>query len=288
MSPASPPTSLTGLGLRETLRLGDPRRVARDLWSHRELVGQLTRRDVVGRYRGSYLGLLWSLLNPLFMLAVYTFVFSMVFEARWGLQNEGRMDFALVLFCGLIVFQVLADCATRAPSLIVGAPQYVKKVVFPLQILPVVVTLSALIQGAVSFLVLLAGVWLEMGGLSWTLVFLPFLVFPLVLLCAGIGWFLSALGVFVRDVQQVIGIVVTALLFLSPIFYSVTSIPEWVRPIYGLNPLSILIEQMRAIVIWGHVPEWRPVLLVTLLTGLVALGGYAWFQRTRRGFADVL
>jgi len=287
IAPGSPAT-LTGLGVRETLRLGDPRRLARDLWSHRELLGQLTRRDVVGRYRGSYLGLLWSLLNPLFMLTVYTFVFSMVFKARWGIENEGRADFALVLFCGLIVFQMLADCATRAPSLIVGSPQYVKKVVFPLQILPVVATLSALIHAAASFLVLLVGVGLGMGGLSWTLVFVPLLVLPLVLLCSGVGWFLSALGVFVRDIQQGIGIVVTALMFLSPIFYSVADIPEWVRPIYGLNPLGVIIEQMRAIVIWGRVPEWQPVVLVTLFTGLVSLGGYAWFERTRRGFADVL
>jgi lipopolysaccharide transport system permease protein len=265
-----------------------PRGVARDLWSHRELLGQLARRDVVGRYRGSYLGILWSLLNPIFMLIVYTFVFRMVFRARWGLEDEGRVDFALVLFCGLIVFNTFAECASRAPSLIVSSPQYVKKVRFPLQILPIVVTLSALTHAAVGFLVLLLGVAFQMGTPSWTLVFLPLLVLPLVLFCAGVGWFLSALGVFVRDIQQAIGIAVTALLFLSPIFYSASQVPEWLSPIYLLNPLSVIIEQTRGIVIWGRLPDWGHLLAVTLLSGLTAVAGYAWFQRTRRGFADVL
>lgn len=277
-----------GLGVRATVRLMNPVRLFASLWAYRDLVFQLARRDVDSRYRGSYLGALWSFLNPLFMLTIYTFVFSVIFKARWGLQQERRLDFALVLFCGLIVFNTFAECLGRAPSLVVGQPQYVKKVKFPLQILPIVVVLSTLVHTAVSFTVLLLGVWFGQGTMSWTVLWLPLVIVPLLLLCSGCGWFLSALGVFVRDVGHLVGLLVTSLLFLSPIFYPASAVPDWAQPVYAVNPLSIIIKQARRVVIWGQVPEWGPLLGVTAVASLVALAGYAWFQRTRNGFADVL
>jgi lipopolysaccharide transport system permease protein len=278
----------TGLGLIYTLRLMNPRSVVRNLWRERELILQLASRDVTSRYKGSYLGLLWSLLNPVLMLTIYTFVFGVLFKARWGLEGEGRLEFALVLFSGLIIFGLFSECANRAPSLIVSAPQYVKKVQFPLQVLPVVSTLSALAHASISLVVLVIGLWLGMGLVHWTIVWLPLVVLPLLLLSVGLGWLLSALGVFLRDISQMTGIATTAMLFLSPIFYPVSRIPEQLRPYYAINPLSVIIEQTRRVLIWGTSPDWLALSIVTVSTGLLALAGFAWFQRTRRGFADVM
>lgn len=278
----------TGLGLAGTIRLLDPVALLRGLWSRRELIFQLTKRDILGRYRGSYLGLAWSFLTPLLMLAVFTLVFGVIFQRRWGLESEGRLDFALILFSGLIIFNLFAECMTRAPHLILTQPQYVKKVVFPLEVLPVTTLLSAAVHAAVSFFILFVGLWMSSGPLPWTVVFLPLVLLPLLMLCLGIGWFLASLGVFFRDISQLVGVVTTATLFLSPIFYPVTVVPVWLRPLYRLNPLTSIIENTRAVVVFGRYPDWRHVLPLTVLTFLAALFSYAWFQRTRKGFADVL
>ncbi|HSF20321.1 MAG TPA: ABC transporter permease [Vicinamibacteria bacterium] len=278
----------TGLGIAATIRLLDPIALVRELWIRRDLISQLSRRDVAVRYRGSYLGIAWSLLNPLFLLAVYTLVFSSVFKARWGLEDEGTLDFALVLFCGLTVFGIFAECVGRSPGLILSSSQYVKKVKFPLYVLPVVITISALAHAILSFVILVVAVWIAWGFVNWTLVLLPISLFPLVMLCLGVSWFLSALGVFVRDISHVTNLLITALLFLSPIFYPVSAIPLWLQPLHQLNPLSIIIEQVRAVTIWGRTPDWFQLAAVSALTFGLALCGYAWFERTREGFADVM
>lgn len=280
----------TGLGIRRTLPLLNPVALARSLWAHRQLIAQFAKRDVLIRYRGSYLGLAWSFLTPLFMLAVFTFVFSVVFQARWGEgQAQGnRLEFALILFSGLIIFNVFAECVTRAPGLILANANYVKKMVFPLEVFPVAVLGSALIHAAVSLLVLLVGLLLLLGVLHWTVVFVPLILIPLSLVCLGFGWFLASLGVYVRDMGQIVGVLVQALMFLSPIFYPVSAIPQWLRPVYWVNPLTVVIENMRAVILWGELPQWQPVGAVTAVTLGIALLGYAWFQRTRGGFADVV
>ena len=164
----------------------NPAKLMRGMWRSRDLVWQMTKREVIGRYRGSVLGLLWSFFNPILMLTIYTFVFSVVFKARWGSGGESRFEFALILFAGLIVFNLFAECVNRAPSLIVGNVNYVKKVVFPLEILPLVTMGAALFHCAISLGVLIVFYGLLSGSLPWTIVFAPVVVTPLLLVTLGL------------------------------------------------------------------------------------------------------
>ena len=272
---AAQPTSLVALG--------------ESLWHNRQLIVQMTKREVVGRYKGSAMGLAWSFFNPIIMLAVYTFVFSVIFKARWGTSgDESRTQFAVVLFVGMIVHGLFAEVLNRAPSLILSNVNYVKKVVFPIEILPVVALGAALFHGLISLGVLLAAFAIFNGFIQWTAVFIPLVLLPLVILTTGLAWMLASLGVFLRDVGQTIGIITTVALFLAPVFYPVTALPEDLRPLIMANPLTFIIEQAREVLIWGRLPDWAGLGLYTLIAIAVTWAGYAWFQKTRKGFADVL
>lgn len=259
------------------------------LWRNRHLIVQMTRREVVGRYKGSALGLAWSFLTPILMLAVYTFVFSVVFKARWGTDgDESKTQFALVLFVGMIVHGLFAEVLNRAPGLILSNVNYVKKVVFPLDVLPVIAMGAALFHASISLAVLLIAFALFNGYLHWTIIFVPVVLLPLVILTLGVAWIFASLGVFLRDVGQTVGIITTVMLFLAPIFYPVTALPEEVRPLIMANPLTFIIEEARGVVILGRMPEWTGLGIYTLAATAVAWAGFAWFQKTRKGFADVL
>ena len=272
---AGQPTSLAGM--------------VRSLWRHRQLIWQMSRREVVGRYRGSVMGLAWSFFNPVFMLAVYTFVFSTVFKSRWGAGgDESKTQFALVLFVGLIVHGLFAEVLNRAPSLVLANVNFVKKVVFPLEILPVIAMGAALFHSLISLGVLLLAFALSNGYLHWTAIFSPLVLLPLVILTTGLAWMLASLGVFLRDVGQTIAIITMVMLFLSAVFYPVTAVPERFRPFFMANPLTFTIQQAREVLVWGHAPEWAGLGIYILAATGVAWAGYAWFQTTRKGFADVL
>jgi lipopolysaccharide transport system permease protein len=264
----------------------------RSLWGNRVLISQMSRREVLGRYKGSVMGLLWSFLNPLFMLVVYTFFFSVVFKSRWGTAPAGTEEsktlFAVLLFVGMIVHGLFAEVLNRAPNLILGNVNYVKKVVFPLEILPAISMGAALFHSLVSVGVLLLVFFATNGYLHWTLVFFPLILIPLVIFTVGLAWVLASLGVFVRDVGQSIGLGMTVMLFLSPVFYPVSALPESMRPWMLANPLTFIIEQARAVLIWGQQPNWSGLLIYTVVATFVAWLGYVWFQKTRKGFADVL
>jgi lipopolysaccharide transport system permease protein len=234
------------------------------------------------------LGILWSFFNPVFMLLVYTFVFSVVFKARWSGGSDSKTEFALVLFAGLIVFNVFSECIGRAPSLILSNINYVKKVVFPLDILPWVSLGSALFHTFISL-----GVWmlayLVLFGLPHpTILWLPLVLLPLVLFIMGLSWALASLGVFLRDVSQFIGLAITTLMFLSPIFYPMTALPEDYRILLFLNPMTPAIEMARDVLFWGKAPNLVMLGVYTLAASAIAWLGFAWFQKTRKGFADVL
>ncbi|WP_363320300.1 ABC transporter permease [Ferrovum sp.] len=265
-----------------------PREMVASLWRHRSLVGLMIQREIVGRYRGSYLGILWSFFHPLLMLLIYTFVFSVVFKARWAGGSDSKSEFALVLFAGLMVFNLFAECVNRAPGLVIANVNYVKKVVFPLEVLPWVVLGSALIHAAISLVVWL-GVYSVFFGWPPVTVFLaPIVLIPLVFFVMGVSWFFSALGVYLRDISQMIGILTTVLMFLSPIFYPASSLPENFRVLIYFNPLTPEIETMRDVLYWGrfsHPVAWASFFFVSVI---VAWLGFAWFQKTRKGFADVL
>jgi lipopolysaccharide transport system permease protein len=261
----------------------------RSLWQHRDLITQMTRREVVGRYRGSIMGIAWSFFNPILMLVVYTFVFSVVFKAKWGTGGEqSQTSFAIVLFVGMIVYGLFAEMVNRAPGLILANVNYVKKVVFPLEILPVVGLGAALFHTLISLGVLLAAILLINGSLVWTAVFFPLVILPLLIATLGAAWLLASLGVFVRDVGQTVGIFTTVLMFVSPVFYPISALPEKFQIWLMLNPLTFIIEQSRAIMIFGRQPDWAGLGIYSVVSLAVAWAGYWWFQKTRKGFADVL
>lgn len=258
------------------------------LKTNRNLIYSLVKREVVGRYRGSVMGLLWSFFNPVLMLAVYTFVFSMVFKARWVGGSESKTEFALVLFAGLMVFNLFSECVNRAPGLILGNVNYVKKVVFPLEILPVVALGSAAFHLLISLIVWLIFYLVFFGVPQATILLLPLVLLPFVLMTLGLSWLLASLGVYLRDVSQIIGLVTTVLMFLSPIFYPIVALPEKYRPFMQISPLTFVVEQARDVMIWGNTMDWRLWAFYLLLSSLIAWLGFAWFQKTRKGFADVL
>jgi lipopolysaccharide transport system permease protein len=259
------------------------------LWRHRGLVWQMARREVVGRYRGSVMGIAWSFFNPVLMLLVYTFVFSVVFKARWGVGAEdSRASFAVVLFVGMIVHGLFAEVANRAPGLILGNVSYVKRVVFPLEVLPWIAMGSALFHSGINLIVLLLAQLILTHQVPWTLVLFPLVVAPLILATMGIAWFLAAIGVYLRDISQTIGIVTTVMLFLSPVFYPVSSLPERYRPLLNLNPLTFVIEEGRKVLLFGQLPDWSGWGLYVGVSFGVAWAGFWWFQKTRKGFADVV
>jgi len=258
-------------------------------WRNRQLILQMTKREVAGRYRGSLLGLAWSFLNPLLMLVVYTFVFSVVFKSRWGIDENGsKANFAILLFTGMIVFGLFAESVNRAPGLILSNVNYVKKVVFPLEILPLVSLGSVLFHSLVSLVVLLLMQIVVNQSLPWTSVFFPLVLLPLIFASMGVTWFLAALGVYVRDVGQITSVFTTVLMFLSAVFYPVSSLPKEYQVWLQLNPLVLIITESRKVLVFGSLPDWTS-LGVALLAGFgMAAAGFWWFQKTRKGFADVI
>lgn len=255
-----------------------------------ELIVQMVKREVVGRYRGSMIGLAWSFFNPLLMLAIYTFVFSVIFQARWaGIgEQQSRTDFAIIFFAGLIIYGLVAECINRAPTIVVSNVNYVKKVVFPLEILPLVACGSALFHTLISVLVLLLAQLLFAQQLPWTALLFPVVLVPLLLGVAGMSWLLSAFGVFVRDIGQVTAMLTTMLLFLSPIFFPASAMPAELRIWLMMNPLVYFLDEARNTLVYGVAPDPLNWLIATCIGVLVAWIGFAVFQRSRRAFADVL
>jgi lipopolysaccharide transport system permease protein len=256
--------------------------------AHWNLIRQLTKREITSRYRGSLLGMLWAFLHPVVMLTVYTLVFRGAFGMRWGQEGESALDFGLLLFSGLIVHGLFAESIHRAPYLIVNHSNYVKKIVFPLEILPWTSLGSALFHAAISALVLIVFYGLLHHTLHWTMLLLPLLLLPLSLVTIGISWFLASAGVFVRDIGQASGPLTTVMLFLSPVFYPAAAFPEAYRFLLYANPLTFLITQTQDLLIWGKNPSWIGIGLYCAGSYLIAWGGLYWFQKTRKVFADVL
>lgn len=267
----------------------NPVRIVAHLWKYRDLIRQLTWREVVGRYKGSFIGLGWSFIQPLIMLFVYTFVFSVIFKARWGVESdEGKATFALALFMGLITFSIFSEVANSAPSLVLGNANYVKKVVFPLEILPFVRLLSALINAVFSLGVLFVGILIFNHFIHWTTLLLPLIWLPMMMFTLGCGYFLASLGVFVRDMGAVIGVLTTMLFFLTPIFYPISAVPEPFRIFCRVNPIAIFVEDARRVVLWGLFPDWPWFFFGMVLSVAVLIIGFVWFMKSKKAFADVI
>lgn len=258
------------------------------LLQHRSLSVELAKRDVLGRYRGASFGMLWSLLSPFLMLMVYTFAFGSLMKNRWPQIEHGQANFSIILFVGLIVHGFFAECFNRAPGLVTGNPNFVKRVIFPLEILPWSTVASALFHAFMNFIVFLILHLIMGGALAWTILLAPVVFAPLVILTLGVCWFLAAFGVYLRDITQVTGVIATAMLFLSSAMIPTKAIPEQYRTLFELNPLTFIIDQMREVALWGNLPDWGGLLIYTLLSVVVFYAGFASFHLSRRGFADVL
>lgn len=255
----------------------------------RSLLWQFAKRDVLGRYRASILGLAWSFINPLLMLGVYSFVFVGVFRARWpGSENGGGSEFVLQIFAGLLVFNFFAEVASRAPNLIVEQPNLVKKVIFPVELLTWVTILSGLFHFSISVATLLVVLLFFHGSLSATVLALPLILLSFIPFLLGLSWFLAAGGVFIRDVGQMMTMVVSLMMFMSPVFYSISSLGEKAQFWMNLNPLTLIIGQVRTVLLHGQWPDWLALGSYAFFSLIFAAAGASFFQLTRKGFADVL
>ena len=257
-------------------------------WRHAGIIRQFASREVHSRYRQSWLGAAWAVLTPLLMLAVYTFVFRRIFGVRWGTTNETDLAFAVRLYAGLAIFNFFAECASRAPRLVLDQPHLVKKVRFPLEVLPWASTLAAAVHLVIATgLLLVLGLW-DAGHLPLTVVALPLVWLPMLPLTVGLGWWLSALGTYVRDIGQLISLALSLLMFLSPIFFPVEAVPPALRRFMFLNPLAPVMTQTRQVLLEGVWPAWHLLAVNFGACLLVALAGAAFFRAVRSGFPDVV
>ncbi len=256
------------------------------IWRHRDLLGRMARQDINSRYQGSAFGLLWSMATPVLLLAAYWLVLGRILQARWG-ELPGD-SYPVVLFSGLVVHLFLADVVGRAPALVIEHQTYVKKVVFPLEILSPMTVLTALFHLVISLAILFLGQLLLTGNVPATWVFVPLVMASLVPMLLGLSWMLSSLGVYLRDVQQVVPLTLTLMMFLSPIFYPMHAVPPEYRSWLYLNPITTVIEQLRNVVVAGEPPDWSVLGIYSVVALAVMLLGGWWFVRTRKGFSDVL
>ncbi|WP_240318555.1 ABC transporter permease [Lysobacter sp. TY2-98] len=258
------------------------------LTRYRSLTLELAKRDIQGRYRGSSFGMGWSLISPFLLLCIYTFAFGTVMGGRWPEAREGHASFAIILFAAIIVHGFFAECLNKAPVLVVSNPNFVKRVVFPLDILPWPMVMSALFHTAANLVVFVVLRLIMNGDFSWTIVFLPFVMLPLVVLSLGMSWILASLGVYVRDIAQVTGLASMAFLFISSAMMPVDSVDPRYRWVFLANPLTFIIDQARDVMLWNRMPNWAGLALYLGIATLLMYAGRAWFKATQKGFADVL
>ncbi|SEW16823.1 ABC transporter permease [Luteibacter sp. 329MFSha] len=265
-----------------------PQALLRSLVANRRLIRALAVREIAARYRGSALGFAWAIVQPVFMLGIYAFVFSEVFKARWPGGTGSKAEFALVLFAGLLVFNMFSEVFNRAPQLILGNANYVKRVVFPLEILPCVSVITALFNLVVSLAVWIVFYVVAFGMPHATALLAPIVILPLMIFLTGVSWLFAALGVYLRDITQITAIITTAMMFLTPIFFPVDAIPARFQPILNLNPLAPTVHQIRDVLMFGRGIEPMTYAL-TMLAAIASLFiGFAFFQKVRKGFADVI
>lgn len=258
------------------------------LLQYRNLTTELAKRDILGRYRGAGFGLLWSLLTPLLMLTVYAVTFGEILRSRWVAPDGTTSEFVPVLFLGIIIHAFFSECVSRSPRVMQENVNFVKRVVFPLHVLSWSIALAALFHLVTNLLIFTVLVSMFFGGVSAQIVFLPLVLMPLFLITVASSWFVSSLGVYLRDLQQVVPVIMTAMFFLSPAIIPLDSVPENYRWIFELNPLTFFIEQARNVSLWGMSPDWASLGTFAAAGLILVYAGHAWMRVTSRGFSDVL
>jgi lipopolysaccharide transport system permease protein len=265
-----------------------PSAMFKSFWLNRQLIKALSVREILSRYKGSLIGVVWAFVNPILMLIIYTFVFSVVFKSRWPGGSESKTEFALILFSGLIIFNLFSECLNRSPNLIISNVNFVKKVIFPLECLPWVSLIASLFHTFINLLVWVIAYILLFGLPHATIFLFPIVLLPIIFLNVGLGWMLASLGVYFRDLGQFVAMLSTVLMFLSPIFYPVTALPEEYQIYLKLNPITPAIEGIRSILFWGNLPDFSLLFINLVISLIICWLGFIWFQKTRKGFADVL
>jgi lipopolysaccharide transport system permease protein len=260
---------------------------ARSIWVNRKLMGSMVRRDILSRYRGSFGGTLWTFLNPLLLMATYFFVFGVVLRTRFGADTT-RTGFVLYFLAGMLPWLAVSEAVGRAPYVILEYRTFVKKIVFPLDTLPINLVISGVVTEAIGLVIFMIGLFAVRGAIPVTVVWLPLLLIPQILFTAGLAWILAATGVYVRDLGQVTGYLLTLWFFLTPICYPESSLPASAVPILRFNPLFVLVRAYRAVFLENHAPSLRAVIALWIVGAAVAITGYACFHRLRKSFADVI
>ena len=266
----------------------NPIKLVHTYWRNKTLIKQLVKREIFGRFQGTHLGFLWVILEPLLMLTVYTIVFRLIFNRHWISEDETTLEFSIILFSGLLVFNFFRETINSAPRLILRNANYVKKVVFPLEILPLVSALTGIFHLCISMVILCIIYISVYGQLHPEIIFAPIILLPYILMVFGASMFLASLGVFLRDIAQITGMIVMASLFLSAIFYPIESVPEKYQMWFYLNPVAFTVDQFRSALVWGRTPEWEWIFLYYPISFMISWLGFTWFQKTRKGFSDVL
>jgi lipopolysaccharide transport system permease protein len=255
---------------------------------NKSLIISLAKKDIISRYRGSMLGILWSFFNPLLMLGLYTFFFRFVFKAKWPDVGDTNADYAVMLFAGLVVHAFASDIISRSAGIISNNSNLVKKVVFPIEIMPWVVLISSMFHTFISLIVLYAFYLFSGGDIIWTNIFIPIVFIPMALLFTGASYFISSVGVYIRDIEQLMGTITTLLLFTSTVFFSIETIPDKIRPLIYLNPITEIVNELRNVLVYGKLPSLLSLSIYSFIGFLVFYLGYLFFIKLKKGFADIL
>ena len=257
------------------------------IWKNRGLIRTLVRRDVLGRYTGSFGGAFWTVLNPLLMMLTYFFVFGVVMKTHIG-NDKSLTAFALYFLAGMLPWLAFNEAVARAPFILLEHRNFIKKLVFPVETLPVNVVMAGLVTEFFGMILFALALVLIRGRVPWTLVYLPLVIVPQVMLTAGLAWFLAALGVFVRDLGQIIGYLLTVLMFVTPIFYPENALPPFAAAIQTFNPMFALVHSYRAVLLDAAAPDWQSLGWLALAAATMFLLGHAWFYKLRKSFADLI
>jgi len=263
-------------------------RIIHQIYTFRDMIFQLTKREILSRYKGTILGLIWPFVHPLITLTVYFFVFGTIFKAPWRAGQDGSASYALVLFCGFVPWLLFAEAIGAAPSVIISKPTYVKKMLFPLEILPIIHVTSSCIYSAPALFVLLAGCIVQQIHFSYTIILIPFIYIPLYFFILALTYILSSISIFIKDVQQIVTASLQILFFGTPIIYPLSSVPSPFKEILLLNPLTIIITQFKDCILYDTLPDIKLYIITLAISIILSHICYLFFMTLRRRFADVM